>query len=179
MLDADGEVSAVGGITTHSGATTQLALGTSLDLGDSALIQQDGSTLNVELNSDSVQPLITGSSATLGGDLVVSDASLQARASDAEFQSFKLMDMTSDISGDFTSLTMNLTDKPDYLTVTGTINPEDASEYLLTEGLSWNATATSATPAHGTFTLGAGDSFEVTSVLGDKTGNGDTRTVNR
>ncbi|EOF7355217.1 fibronectin-binding autotransporter adhesin ShdA [Salmonella enterica] len=173
VLDADGEVSAVGGITTHSGATTQLALGTSLDLGDSALIQQDGSTLNVELNSDSVQPLITGGSATLGGDLVVSDASLQARASDAEFQSFKLMDMDSDISGDFTSLTMNLTDQPDYLTVTGTINPEDASEYLLTEGLSWNATATSATPAHGTFTLGAGDSFEVTRVLGDKTGNGD------
>ncbi|EAA1042313.1 fibronectin-binding autotransporter adhesin ShdA [Salmonella enterica subsp. enterica] len=173
VLDVDGEVSAVGGITTHSGATTQLALGTSLDLGDSALIQQDGSTLNVELNSDSVQPLITGGSATLGGDLVVSDASLQARASDAEFQSFKLMDMDSDISGDFTSLTMNLTDKPDYLTVTGTINPEDASEYLLTEGLSWNATATSATPAHGTFTLGAGDSFEVTSVLGDKTSNGD------
>ncbi|EIZ0443238.1 fibronectin-binding autotransporter adhesin ShdA [Salmonella enterica] len=173
VLDADGEVSAVGGITTHSGATTQLALGTSLDLGDSALIQQDGSTLNVELNSDSVQPLITGGSATLGGDLVVSDAGLQARASDAEFQSFKLMDMDSDISGDFTSLTMNLTDQPDYLTVTGTINPEDASEYLLTEGLSWNATATSATPAHGTFTLGAGDSFEVTSVLGDKTGNGD------
>ncbi len=173
VLDVDGEVSAVGGITTHSGATTQLALGTSLDLGDSALIQQDGSTLNVELNSDSVQPLITGGSATLGGDLVVSDASLQARASDAEFQSFKLMDMDSDISGDFTSLTMNLTDQPDYLTVTGTINPEDASEYLLTEGLSWNATATSATPAHGTFTLGAGDSFEVTSVLGDKTGNGD------
>ncbi|EBZ9424379.1 fibronectin-binding autotransporter adhesin ShdA [Salmonella enterica subsp. enterica serovar London] len=173
VLDADGEVSAVGGITTHSGATTQLALGTSLDLGDSALIQQDGSTLNVELNSDSVQPLITGGSATLGGDLVVSDASLQARASDAEFQSFKLMDMDSDISGDFTSLTMNLTDQPDYLTVTGTINPEDASEYLLTEGLSWNATATSATPAHGTFNLGAGDSFEVTSVLGDKTGNGD------
>ncbi|EBA4496883.1 fibronectin-binding autotransporter adhesin ShdA [Salmonella enterica] len=173
VLDADGEVSAAGGITTHSGATTQLALDTSLDLGDSALIQQDGSTLNVELNSDSVQPLITGGSATLGGDLVVSDASLQARASDAEFQSFKLMDMDSDISGDFTSLTMNLTDQPDYLTVTGTINPEDASEYLLTEGLSWNATATSATPAHGTFTLGAGDSFEVTSVLGDKTGNGD------
>ncbi|EME6990354.1 fibronectin-binding autotransporter adhesin ShdA [Salmonella enterica] len=173
VLDADGEVSAVGGITTHSGATTQLALGTSLDLGDSAFIQEDGSTLNVELNSDSVQPLITGGSATLGGDLVVSDASLQARASDAEFQSFKLMDMDSDISGDFTSLTMNLTDQPDYLTVTGTINPADASEYLLTEGLSWNATATSATPAHGTFTLGAGDSFEVTSVLGDKTGNGD------
>lgn len=173
VLDADSEVSAAGGITTHSGATTQLALGTSLDLGDSALIQEDGSTLNVELNSDSVQPLITGGSATLGGDLVVSDASLQARASDAEFQSFKLMDMDSDISGDFTSLTMNLTDQPDYLTVTGTINPEDQSEYLLTEGLSWNATATSATPAHGTFTLGAGDSFEVTSVLGDKTGNGD------
>ncbi|HEC7696448.1 TPA: fibronectin-binding autotransporter adhesin ShdA [Salmonella enterica subsp. enterica serovar Kivu] len=173
VLDADSEVSAAGGITTHSGATTQLALGTSLDLGDSALIQEDGSTLNVELNSDSVQPLITGGSATLGGDLVVSDASLQARASDAEFQSFKLMDMDSDISGDFTSLTMNLTDQPDYLTVTGTINPEDQSEYLLTEGLSWNATATSATPAHGTFTLGAGYSFEVTSVLGDKTGNGD------
>ncbi|EIS9823795.1 autotransporter outer membrane beta-barrel domain-containing protein [Salmonella enterica] len=172
ILDANGAFE-LANVTTHSGATTQLALGTSLDLGDSALIQQDGSTLNVELNSDSVQPLITGGSATLGGDLVVSDASLQARASDAEFQSFKLMDMDSDISGDFTSLTMNLTDQPDYLTVTGTINPADASEYLLTEGLSWNATATSATPAHGTFTLSAGDSFEVTSVLGDKTGNGD------
>ncbi|EEM8881745.1 hypothetical protein PD335_002636 [Salmonella enterica] len=46
-----------------------------MDLGDSALIQEDGSTLNVELNSDSAQPLITGGSATLGGDLVVSDAS--------------------------------------------------------------------------------------------------------
>ncbi|EKR1477226.1 fibronectin-binding autotransporter adhesin ShdA [Salmonella enterica subsp. enterica serovar 4,[5],12:b:-] len=36
VLDADGEVSAVGGITTHSGATTQLALGTfTLGAGDS------------------------------------------------------------------------------------------------------------------------------------------------
>ncbi|WP_348236537.1 hypothetical protein, partial [Salmonella enterica] len=60
VLVADGEVSAVGGITTHSGAPTQLVLGTSLDLGASALIQQDGSMLNVELNSDSVVPLITG-----------------------------------------------------------------------------------------------------------------------
>ncbi|ELX0784629.1 fibronectin-binding autotransporter adhesin ShdA [Salmonella enterica] len=73
VLDADGEVSAVGGITTHSGATTQLALGTSLDLGDSALIQQDGSTLNVELNSDSVQPLITGSTSSTPGNTLYVD----------------------------------------------------------------------------------------------------------
>ncbi|EHM1180853.1 autotransporter outer membrane beta-barrel domain-containing protein [Salmonella enterica] len=36
----------------------------------------------------------------------------------------------------------------------------------------------SATPAHGTFTLGAGDSFEVTSVLCDKTGNGGSLYLN-
>ncbi|EIY6186222.1 autotransporter outer membrane beta-barrel domain-containing protein [Salmonella enterica] len=169
-LDAEGEFN-LANVTTQSGATTELAKGTTLNV--DSLTQQADSTLNIDLSKANGESAITADSATLGGDLVVSDASLQARASDAEFQSFKLMDMDSDISGDFTSLTMNLTDQPDYLTVTGTINPEDASEYLLTEGLSWNATATSATPAHGTFTLGAGDSFEVTSVLGDKTGNGD------
>ncbi|EDU1474270.1 autotransporter outer membrane beta-barrel domain-containing protein [Salmonella enterica subsp. enterica serovar Javiana] len=163
ILSGDNDYS--GGTTINEGtlvAASTTALGTGLvDNNATLVLDADGEVSAV------------GGSATLGGDLVVSDASLQARASDAEFQSFKLMDMDSDISGDFTSLTMNLTDQPDYLTVTGTINPEDASEYLLTEGLSWNATATSATPAHGTFTLGAGDSFEVTSVLGDKTGNGD------
>lgn len=83
------------------------------------------------------------------------------------------MDMESDISGDFTSLTMDITNKPDFLTINGMINPDDKSAYLLTEVLSWNATAASATAAQGTFTLGAGDSFEVTTVLADKTGNAD------
>ncbi|OZT47779.1 hypothetical protein CH230_25215, partial [Salmonella enterica subsp. enterica serovar Heidelberg] len=80
VLEPDGEASAVGGTTTHTGATTQPAPAISLDPGDRAIIQQDRRTQNVELNSDSVQPLITGSSATRGGDWRVSDVSLQARA---------------------------------------------------------------------------------------------------
>ncbi|ECG8590003.1 autotransporter outer membrane beta-barrel domain-containing protein [Salmonella enterica subsp. salamae] len=173
MLDADGKINVEGGITTHTDAVTGLALGSSLALGGGTLTQESGSMLNVEIDSHSVQPLITGNGASLGGELKVNDVTLSQYTSDTELQSFKLMDMDSDISGDFTRLTMNIADQPDYLTVSGMINPEDGSEYLLTEGLSWNAAATSATAAHGTFTLGAGDSFDVTTVLADKTGNAD------
>ncbi|EDV0261958.1 autotransporter outer membrane beta-barrel domain-containing protein [Salmonella enterica subsp. salamae] len=173
LLDADGEINAEGGITTHTGAMTTLAQGSTLALGDGALTQESGSMLSIEIGGNSVQPLITGSGASLDGELKVSDVTLSSYASDTELQSFTLMDMESDISGDFTRLTMDITNQPDYLTISGMINPEDKSAYLLTEGLSWNATAASATAAQGTFTLGAGDSFEVTTVLADKTGNAD------
>lgn len=173
LLDADGEINAEGGITTHTGAMTTLAQGSTLALGDGALTQESGSMLSIAIDSNSAQPLITGSGASLDGELKVSDVTLSSYASDTELQSFTLMDMESDISGDFTSLTMDITNQPDYLTISGMINPEDKSAYLLTEGLSWNATAASATAAQGTFTLGAGDSFEVTTVLADKTGNAD------
>lgn len=173
LLDADGEINAEGGITTHTGAMTTLAQGSTLALGDGALTQESGSMLSIEIGGNSVQPLITGSGASLDGELKVSDVTLSSYASDTELQSFTLMDMESDISGDFTRLTMDITNQPDYLTISGMINPDDKSAYLLTEGLSWNATAASATAAQGTFTLGAGDSFEVTTVLADKTGNAD------
>lgn len=173
LLDADGEINAEGGITTHTGAMTTLAQGSTLALGDGALTQESGSTLSIAIGGNSVQPLITGSGASLDGELKVSDVTLSSYASDTELQSFTLMDMESDISGDFTSLTMDITNKPDFLTINGMINPDDKSAYLLTEVLSWNATAASATAAQGTFTLGAGDSFEVTTVLADKTGNAD------
>lgn len=173
LLDADGEINAEGGITTHTGAMTTLAQGSTLALGDGALTQESGSMLSIAIDSNSAQPLITGSGASLDGELKVSDVTLSSYASDTELQSFTLMDMESDISGDFTRLTMDITNQPDYLTISGMINPEDKSAYLLTEGLSWNATAASATAAQGTFTLGAGDSFEVTTVLADKTGNAD------
>ncbi|ENG0939570.1 autotransporter outer membrane beta-barrel domain-containing protein [Salmonella enterica] len=173
MLDAGGEINAEGGITTHTGAMTTLAQGSTLALGDGALTQESGSTLSIEIGGNSVQPLITGSGASLDGELKVNDVTLSSYASDTELQSFTLMDMESDISGDFTSLTMDITNQPDFLTINGMINPDDKSAYLLTEVLSWNATAASATAAQGTFTLGAGDSFEVTTVLADKTGNAD------
>ncbi|ECF5953846.1 autotransporter outer membrane beta-barrel domain-containing protein [Salmonella enterica subsp. salamae] len=173
LLDADGEINAEGGITTHTGAMTTLAQGSTLALCDGALTQESGSTLSIAIGGNSVQPLITGSGASLDGELKVSDVTLSSYASDTELQSFTLMDMESDISGDFTSLTMDITNKPDFLTINGMINPDDKSAYLLTEVLSWNATAASATAAQGTFTLGAGDSFEVTTVLADKTGNAD------
>lgn len=173
VLDANATVNATGGITTRTDATTVLAAGSALALGDGALVQESGSTLSVDLYNAPDQTLITGDSATLDGALIVSDASLQARASDAQLQSFTLMDMNSDISGDFTSLTMDLTSKPDYLTVNGAIDPDDGSRYLLNETLSWNADVTSATAAHGTFTLEAGKTFEVTSDLNDQAKNAD------
>ncbi|EOF5965440.1 autotransporter outer membrane beta-barrel domain-containing protein [Salmonella enterica] len=173
VLDANGTVNAAGGITTETGATTLLAAGTSLDLGAGSLTQQSGSTLNIELNRTSKQPLITGASASLDGSLVVNDVQLQDISSDEQLGSFTLMDMDNEISGDFTSMSMNLTNAPDYLTVNAGINPDDGSQYLLSETLSWNAGDVSATAAHGTFTLAAGKTFEVTSVLADQTGNAD------
>ncbi|MFH5067975.1 autotransporter outer membrane beta-barrel domain-containing protein [Enterobacter cloacae complex sp. 2024EL-00215] len=172
VLDAGDTINATGGITTDTGATTTLAAGTSLDLGSGTLTQQSGSTLDVELGSTSAQqPLIIGDSATLDGTLQVGGAGMKDISSDAHLETITLMDMDNAIGGDFTSLSMDLTNSPDYLTVSGMVNPDDDSQYLLTQALSWNATTTSATPAHGTFTLDAGKTFEVTSVLSDQTGN--------
>ncbi|EOF5434979.1 hypothetical protein ACK1MO_004777, partial [Salmonella enterica] len=84
VLDANGTVNAAGGITTETGATTLLAAGTSLDLGAGSLTQQSGSTLNIELNRTSKQPLITGTSASLDGSLVVNDVQLQDISSDEQ-----------------------------------------------------------------------------------------------
>lgn len=166
VLDANDTVNAAGGITTYTGATTRLAAGTQLDLGDSALTQESGSTLSVEIDSTSAQhALIAGNTATLDGALLVSDGSLSELTSDAQLKAVTLMDMDNDISGNFISLTMELTSKPDFLTVSGVV---DGSQYLLTEELSWNAGATSATDAHGDFTLASGKNFEVTSALSDR-----------
>ncbi|MDM2844366.1 autotransporter outer membrane beta-barrel domain-containing protein [Citrobacter sp. Cpo090] len=173
VLDTDGTINATGGITTRTDSTTVLTAGTSLNLGQGSLIQESGSTLDVELNSNSIQPLITGSNAELDGTLHVNDVTLQDHASDKDLKSFTLMDMDNDISGNFAHLSMNIIDKPDYLTVSGMVNPDDASQYLLAEDLSWNAGATSATAAHGNFTLDSGKTFEVTSSLADRTGNSD------
>jgi outer membrane autotransporter protein len=173
VLDTDGTINATGGITTRTDSTTVLTAGTSLNLGQGSLIQESGSTLDVELNSNSIQPLITGSNAELDGTLHVNDVTLQDHASDKDLKSFTLMDMDNDISGNFAHLSMNIIDKPDYLTVSGMVNPDDASQYLLAEDLSWNAGATSATAAHGNFTLSSGKTFEVTSSLADRTGNSD------
>lgn len=171
VLDTDGTINATGGITTRTDSTTVLTAGTSLNLGQGSLAQESGSTLDVELNSNSVQPLITGSNAELDGTLHVNDVTLQDHASDKDLRSFTLMDMDNDISGNFAHLSMSIIDKPDYLTVSGMVNPDDASQYLLAENLSWNAGTTSATAAHGNFTLDTGNTFEVTSSLADQTGN--------
>ncbi|QUI98198.1 hypothetical protein KCP74_12560 [Salmonella enterica subsp. enterica] len=114
MLDVDGEVSAVGGITTRSGATTQLALGALVGSRRRRVSPARWRYMNVELNSDSVQPLITGGSAAAAAIWSSATPACSTSYLRCEFRSFKLMDMDSDISGDFTSLTMNLTDQPDY-----------------------------------------------------------------
>ncbi len=68
---------------------------------------------------------------------------------------------------------MNLTDQPDYLTVTGQSIPKMRHQKSAYRRVELNAIRHVSDASTRHLHLGAGDSFEVTSVLGDKTGNGD------
>lgn len=140
---------------------------------------QDNSELDVDYAAATQasldgMPLITGGAITLDGDLKVSDSTvsdLSDLTSDQQLAQGKivLIDADSAINGNFSSLSMDSADQPDYLAFSGQINPNDDTQYLLGAGLSWYADSTtvSTTAAHGTFTLDAGKSFEVTSALVD------------
>ncbi|HFZ8994067.1 TPA: autotransporter outer membrane beta-barrel domain-containing protein [Citrobacter freundii] len=154
--------------------------GTYSTLDADTLTLQDDSELDVDYAaatqaSHDGTPLITGGVTTLDGDLKVSDSAvsdLSDLTSDQQFAQGKivLIDADSPINGNFSSLSMNSASQPDYLAFSGQINPNDDTQYLLGAGLSWyadSASTVSTTAAHGTFTLDAGKSFEVTSALVD------------
>ncbi|ELU4827808.1 autotransporter outer membrane beta-barrel domain-containing protein [Salmonella enterica] len=173
MLDANGAFE-LANITTHTGATTALAAGSTL--GASQLTQEDGSTLSIDLGAATDDAVITADSVTLAGTLNVTGIGSVTDSWTPEAYTYTLIDSDSAITSDFDDLTiagMNREDV-DFLTIDGKVDETDNTNYDLTASLSWYADRDNATTdAHGTFTLGAGDSFEVTSVLGDKTGNGD------
>lgn len=154
--------------------------GTYSTLDADTLTLQDDSELDVDYAaatqaSQDGTPLITGGDVTLDGDLKISDSTvsdLSDISSDQQLAQGQivLIDADSAINGNFSSLSMNSASQPDYLAFSGQINPNDDTQYLLGAGLSWYADSTSTistTAAHGTFTLDAGKSFEVTSSLVD------------
>lgn len=154
--------------------------GTYSTLNADTLTLQDNSELDVDYAaatqaSQDGTPLITGGDVTLDGDLKISDSTvsdLSDITSDQQLAQGQivLIDADSAINGNFSSLSMNSASQPDYLAFSGQINPNDDTQYLLGAGLSWyadSASTISTTAAHGTFTLDAGKSFEVTSSLVD------------
>lgn len=153
--------------------------GTYSTLDADTITLQDNSELDVDYAaaqaSQGGAPLITGGTITLDGDLKVSDSEvsdLSDLTSDQQLSQGKivLIDADSAINGNFSSLSMDSADQPDYLAFSGQINPNDDTQYLLGAGLSWyadSASTVSTTAAHGTFTLDSGKSFEVTSALVD------------
>lgn len=154
--------------------------GTYSTLDADTLTLQNDSELDVDYAaatqaSQDGTPLITGGDVTLDGDLKISDSTvsdLSDITSDQQLAQGQivLIDADSAINGNFSSLSMNSASQPDYLAFSGQINPNDDTQYLLGAGLSWyadSASTISTTAAHGTFTLDAGKSFEVTSSLVD------------
>ncbi|SUH35808.1 ShdA [Salmonella enterica subsp. enterica] len=168
MLDANGAFK-LANVTTHSGATTALAAGSTLDA--SQLIQENGSTLSIDLGAATDDAVITADSVTLGGTLNVTGIGSVTDSWTPEAYTYTLIDSDSAITSDFDDLTvagMNREDV-DFLTIDGKVDETDNTNYDLTASLSWYADRDNATTdAHGTFTLSDPDgSFNVAATLTD------------
>ena len=166
-LNAAGEYT-LASLTTDDGGVTSLDAGTTL--ATTTLEQQDGSTLNINLSNTASSPVITADNASLDGTLNLTVDS-GTYTSDRDLGTTVLIDAQNAITGDFDSVTTTAS-TPDYLTFGTGINASDNTQYLTGTGLSWYADENNGiTDAHGTFTLDAGQSFEVTGVLADVTAN--------
>ncbi|MDN4356571.1 autotransporter outer membrane beta-barrel domain-containing protein [Citrobacter portucalensis] len=149
---------------------------------------KESSILSVDLSaaalaSRSANPLITGEQVNPGGDLHVSNSGntldLNALTSDnqlADIDKVTLIDADSAIVSDFASISTDPDTLPDYIAISGQVNALDNTQYELGVGLSWYAgdSAAASTPAHGTFTLDAGQTFTVNRLLEDTSSNATT-----
>ncbi|CAM7237945.1 Autotransporter domain-containing protein [Citrobacter portucalensis] len=149
---------------------------------------KESSILSVDLSaaalaSRSANPLITGGQVNPGGDLHVSNSGntldLNALTSDnqlADIDKVTLIDADSAIVSDFASISTDPDTLPDYIAISGQVNALDNTQYELGVGLSWYAgdSAAVSTPAHGTFTLDAGQTFTVNRLLEDTSSNATT-----
>uniref|UniRef100_UPI00158FA317 autotransporter-associated beta strand repeat-containing protein n=1 Tax=Salmonella enterica TaxID=28901 RepID=UPI00158FA317 len=160
LLDASGQFT-VTDLTTESGGNTEIGAGSTLQA--TTLTQKSDSTLTINLNGNTVDPVIhAASQVSLAGTLDIDPASTD------DLDTFTLIASDKTIAGDFEKLTVAGMDADlaDFITVDGRID-DTGKQYELTTALTWYADRDDAvTDAHGTFNLTNADgSFAVNTVL--------------
>ncbi|ELL4732706.1 autotransporter outer membrane beta-barrel domain-containing protein [Salmonella enterica] len=169
LLDASGQF-AVTDLTTESGGNTEIGAGSTLQA--TTLTQKSDSTLTINLDSNTVDPVIhAASQVSLAGTLDITgvgDVLDSDPASTDDLDTFTLIASDKTIAGDFEKLTVAGMDADlaDFITVDGRID-DTGKQYELTTALTWYADRDDAvTDAHGTFNLTNADgSFAVNTVL--------------
>ncbi|EKE2803608.1 autotransporter-associated beta strand repeat-containing protein, partial [Salmonella enterica subsp. enterica serovar Hato] len=169
LLDASGQFT-VTDLTTESGGNTEIGAGSTLQA--TTLTQKSDSTLSINLNSNTVDPVIhAASQVSLAGTLDITgvgDVLDSDPASTDDLDTFTLIASDKTIAGDFEKLTVAGMDADlaDFITVDGRID-DTGKQYELTTALTWYADRDDAvTDAHGTFNLTNADgSFAVNTVL--------------
>ncbi|WP_326490559.1 autotransporter outer membrane beta-barrel domain-containing protein [Citrobacter portucalensis] len=165
----------------HTAGTYSTVHADEVTLKESSILSVDLSA--AALASQSANPLITGGQVNPGGDLHISNSGnaldLNALTSDnqlADIDTVTLIDANSAIVSDFDSISTDPDTLPDYIAISGQVNALDNTQYELGVGLSWYAgdSAAVSTPAHGTFTLNAGQTFTVNGLLADTSPNATT-----
>lgn len=165
----------------HAAGTYSTVHADEVTLKESSILSVDLSA--AALASRSANPLITGGQVNPGGDLHISNSGnaldLNALTSDnqlADIDTVTLIDADSAIVSDFASISTDPDTLPDYIAISGQVNALDNTQYELGVGLSWYAgdSAAVSTPAHGTFTLDAGQTFTVNGLLADTSPNATT-----
>ncbi|HAK2176478.1 TPA: autotransporter-associated beta strand repeat-containing protein [Salmonella enterica] len=169
LLDASGQFT-VTDLTTESGGNTEIGAGSTLQA--TTLTQKSDSTLTINLNSNTVDPVIHAAfQVSLAGTLDITgvgDVLDSDPASTDDLDTFTLIASDKTIAGDFEKLTVAGMDADlaDFITVDGRID-DTGKQYELTTALTWYADRDDAvTDAHGTFNLTNADgSFAVNTVL--------------
>ncbi|ECI4869191.1 AIDA autotransporter-like protein ShdA [Salmonella enterica subsp. enterica] len=169
LLDASGQFT-ITDLTTESGGNTEIGAGSTLQA--TTLTQKSDSTLTINLNSNTVDPVIhAASQVSLAGTLDITgvgDVLDSDPASTDDLDTFTLIASDKTIAGDFEKLTVAGMDADlaDFITVDGRID-DTGKQYELTTALTWYADRDDAvTDAHGTFNLTNADgSFAVNTVL--------------
>ncbi|OZU64866.1 autotransporter outer membrane beta-barrel domain-containing protein, partial [Salmonella enterica] len=169
LLDASGQFT-VTDLTTESGGNTEIGAGSTLQA--TTLTQKSDSTLTINLNSNTADPVIhAASQVSLAGTLDITgvgDVLDSDPASTDNLDIFTLIASDKTIAGDFEKLTVAGMDADlaDFITVDGRID-DTGKQYELTTALTWYADRDDAvTDAHGTFNLTNADgSFAVNTVL--------------
>ncbi|EKJ9718232.1 autotransporter-associated beta strand repeat-containing protein, partial [Salmonella enterica] len=169
LLDASGQFT-VTDLTTESGGNTEIGAGSTLQA--TTLTQKSDSTLTINLDSNTVDPVIHATSqVSLAGTLDITgvgDVLDSDPASTDDLDTFTLIASDKTIAGDFEKLTVAGMDADlaDFITVDGRID-DTGKQYELTTALTWYADRDDAvTDAHGTFNLTNADgSFAVNTVL--------------
>ncbi|HCI7689638.1 TPA: autotransporter outer membrane beta-barrel domain-containing protein [Salmonella enterica] len=169
LLDASGQFT-VTDLTTESGGNTEIGAGSTLQT--TTLTQKSDSTLTINLNSNTTDPVIhAASQVSLAGTLDITgvgDVLDSDPASTDDLDTFTLIASDKTIAGDFEKLTVAGMDADlaDFITVDGRID-DTGKQYELTTALTWYADRDDAvTDAHGTFNLTNADgSFAVNTVL--------------